>query len=80
LVNSHESSRTAQIVASGRGVAAAPHASPQEVQSPQPTAHSYPEPARETGGGPMPNVLWICADQQRFVQTPNLLKLILLPA
>jgi len=47
--------------------------------------HSWPESARATGGGRMPNILWICADQQRFdtisglnnqhVRTPNLQKL-----
>ena len=44
--------------------------------------HSWPESARPTSGGRMPNVLWICADQQRFdtiaglnnslIRTPNL--------
>jgi arylsulfatase A-like enzyme len=48
-------------------------------------SRSWPESARETGGGRMPNVLWICADQQRFdtiaglnnsyIHTPNLQKL-----
>jgi arylsulfatase len=64
------------------GVAAA---APQVSQVPQPSAHSFPEAGRETSGGRMPNVLWICADQQRFdtiggfnnpqIRTPNLQKL-----
>ena len=67
------------------GAAASPLASPQEIQAPQPAAHSFPQSARETAGGRMPNVLWICADQQRFdtiggfnnphIRTPNLQKL-----
>jgi hypothetical protein len=32
----------------------------------QANAHSWPEAPRETNGSGMPNVLWICADQQRF--------------
>ncbi len=63
------------------GATSAPLASPQENESP----HSWPAAARETSGGRMPNVLWICADQQRFdtiaglnnphARTPNLQKL-----
>ena len=51
----------------------------------QANAHSWPEAPRETNGSGMPNVLWICADQQRFdtieglnnthIRTPNLRKL-----
>ena len=45
---------------------------------------SFPPPPRKTSGEPMPNVLWICTDQQRFdtiqglsnplIRTPNLQK------
>ncbi|HEY3454893.1 MAG TPA: sulfatase-like hydrolase/transferase, partial [Bryobacteraceae bacterium] len=51
----------------------------------QADAHSWPEAPRATNGSRMPNVLWICADQQRFdtieglnnthIRTPNLQKL-----
>jgi arylsulfatase len=74
-----------ELIKSSLLAAAAPLASPQDIRVPQPTAHSFPESARETGGVPMPNVLWICADQQRFdtiggfnnphIHTPNLKKL-----
>lgn len=67
------------------GAAAAPQSSGQEIRVPQPTAHNFPESARETNGQRMPNILWICADQQRFdtiggfnnphIRTPNLQKL-----
>jgi len=46
--------------------------------------HSYPTPPKRTDGGPMPNILWVCTDQQRFdtiqglsnslIHTPNLLR------
>ncbi|HTX40014.1 MAG TPA: sulfatase-like hydrolase/transferase [Bryobacteraceae bacterium] len=62
--------------------AAPPAPAQQTIRVPQPTAHNWPEAARETSGGRMPNVLWICADQQRFdtiaglnnthILTPNL--------
>lgn len=65
--------------------ASALSASPQRAGDSQKNAHSWPEASRETNGGRMPNVLWICADQQRFntiqglnnegVRTPNLRKL-----
>lgn len=65
--------------------AAATQASGQEMRVPQPGAHSYPDASHKTGGAAMPNVLWICADQQRFdtiaglnnqhIHTPNLRKL-----
>ncbi len=65
------------------GGAALP-ASPQAPSGSQKDAHNWPEPARETNGGRMPNILWICADQQRFdtieglnndhIRTPNLRK------
>jgi arylsulfatase A-like enzyme len=71
-----------ELLKSSLFAAAAPLASP---QVPQPTAHSFPSPPRETEGGRMPNVLWIVADQQRFdtiaglnnphIHTPNLQKL-----
>lgn len=45
---------------------------------------SFPPPPRKTSGEPMPNILWICTDQQRFdtiqglsnstIRTPNLEK------
>ncbi|MDE1176335.1 MAG: sulfatase-like hydrolase/transferase [Edaphobacter sp.] len=45
---------------------------------------SYPSPPRKTNGERMPNVLWVCTDQQRFdtlaglsnslIKTPNLQK------
>ncbi|HEV2486853.1 MAG TPA: sulfatase-like hydrolase/transferase [Terracidiphilus sp.] len=45
---------------------------------------SYPLPPRKTGGERMPNILWVCTDQQRFdtiqglsnpvIKTPNLEK------
>src|SRR3954454_21994556 len=60
-------------------------ANPQGATDYQKNAHSWPESARETNGGRMPNILWICADQQRFdtiqglnnshIRTPNLRKL-----
>lgn len=63
------------------GITSAAPAPQQDNRNP----HSWPEAARETGGGRMPNVLWICADQQRFdtiaglnnssIHTPNLQKL-----
>jgi arylsulfatase A-like enzyme len=44
--------------------------------------HSYPAPPKRTDGSPMPNILWVCTDQQRFdtieglsnsvIHTPNL--------
>jgi len=47
---------------------------------------SYAPPPRRTDGQPMPNILWICTDQQRFdtigglnnphIRTPNLQKFI----
>lgn len=65
------------------GAAALP-ASPQRATDSQQNAHSWPEAPRETNGGRMPNILWICADQQRFdtiqglnndhIRTPNLRK------
>jgi arylsulfatase A-like enzyme len=65
--------------------AAATQASAQETRVPQPDAHSYPDAAHKTAGDAMPNILWICADQQRFdtiggfnnphIHTPNLRKL-----
>jgi arylsulfatase A-like enzyme len=67
------------------GALAVPGDSAQNKGGPQPTAHNWPEPARETNGSAMPNILWICADQQRFdtiqglnneyIHTPNLRKL-----
>jgi arylsulfatase len=53
------------------------------AQTPSKTEHaSFPSPPRKTSGEPMPNILWICTDQQRFdtiqglsnsiIQTPNL--------
>lgn len=46
--------------------------------------HSFPSPPRETNGERMPNILWVCTDQQRFdtiqglsnslIKTPNLQK------
>ncbi len=64
---------------------AVPLSAAQQTGGPQPTAHSFPEPAREADGRQMPNILWIVADQQRFdtieglnnahVRTPNLRKL-----
>jgi arylsulfatase len=63
---------------------AAAQSSAQQLRVPQPAAHNYPDPARETGGARMPNILWIVADQQRFdtiggfnnphVNTPNIRK------
>lgn len=57
----------------------------QRTADTQQNAHSWPEPPRETSGARMPNVLWICADQQRYdtiqglnnehIRTPNLRKL-----
>ncbi len=68
------------IFAAATSAAAAP---PQRQLNPHP--HSWPESARETNGGRMPNILWICADQHRFdtiaglnnphTRTPNLQKL-----
>jgi arylsulfatase A-like enzyme len=65
--------------------AAATQASAQQTPVPQPTAHSYPDAPLKTAGDAMPNILWICADQQRFdtiggfnnqhIHTPNLRKL-----
>src|SRR6201996_8830828 len=34
--------------------------------------HSYPAPPRRTDGSPMPNILWVCTDQQRFDTIQNL--------
>jgi arylsulfatase len=55
----------------------------QEV-TPRPEKHSFPDPPRETSGERMPNILWVCTDQQRFdtiqglsnsvIKTPNLEK------
>ena len=51
-------------------------------QSTRPQRESFPQSPRKTSGGPMPNVLWVCTDQQRFdtlqglsnslIRTPNL--------
>src|SRR3954466_5851379 len=67
------------------GAAALP-TNPQRAADSQKNAHSWPEAARETNSGRMPNVLWICADQQRFntiqglnnenIRTPNLRKFV----
>src|SRR6186713_1854726 len=53
--------------------------------SQKPAPHeSYPSPPRKTNGERMPNILWVCTDQQRFdtiaglsnsiIKTPNLQK------
>jgi arylsulfatase len=57
---------------------------PQQQASPQQERRSFPSPSRKSNGEPMPNILWICTDQQRFdtiqglsnpiVKTPNLEK------
>jgi arylsulfatase len=67
------------------GAAALQSGAAQQMQVPQPGAHSWPVAARETGGERMPNVLWIVADQQRYdtieglnnkyIRTPHLRKL-----
>lgn len=57
----------------------------QQVQVPPVDAHIWPQTPKELNGGRMPNILWICADMQRFdtieglnndyIHTPNLRKL-----
>ncbi len=57
---------------------------PQEQVPGKQEHSSFPPPPRKTSGEPMPNILWICTDQQRFdtiqglstsiVKTPNLEK------
>ena len=57
----------------------------QSGASEQPHARSWPQSGEETNGGRMPNILWICADQQRYdtieglnnvgIRTPNLRRL-----
>lgn len=57
----------------------------QPVSGPQLGAESWPQAPHSLNGGRMPNILWICADMQRFdtiqglnnglVRTPNLRKL-----
>lgn len=59
--------------------------SQQQTQAPSPK-HSYPPPPHRTDGGPLPNILWVCTDQQRFdtiqglsnsvIRTPNLQKFV----
>jgi arylsulfatase A-like enzyme len=66
------------------GGAAALQAGAQQVPGPQPGAHSWPTNAKQTTGAPMPNILWIVADQQRYdtieglnnkyIRTPHLRK------
>lgn len=57
----------------------------QENFSPKGTPrHSYPAPPARINGEPLPNILWVCTDQQRFdtiqglgnslIRTPNLQK------
>ena len=55
------------------------------VQPDIPAEHIWPHPPEKLNGGRMPNILWICVDQQRFdtiqglnndvIHTPNLRKL-----
>ncbi len=62
----------------GMGAAGAQH--PSHAQR-----ASFPQSPRETSGEPMPNILWVCTDQQRFdtlqglsnslIRTPNLRRL-----
>jgi membrane-anchored protein YejM (alkaline phosphatase superfamily) len=57
----------------------------EQVQVPPVDAHIWPQVPKELNGGRMPNILWICADMQRFdtieglnndyIHTPNLRKL-----
>ena len=54
-------------------------------QAAKPKRASWPPSAKRTDGGEMPNILWICSDQQRYdtieglnnsyIHTPNLRKL-----
>ncbi|MBS1815061.1 MAG: sulfatase-like hydrolase/transferase [Acidobacteria bacterium] len=56
----------------------------QEAMPPHPRKHSFPSPPTKPDGEKMPNILWICTDQQRFdtiqglsnplIKTPNLQK------
>src|SRR6185437_4010984 len=51
-------------------------------QQPKVQHESFPHSPRKTSGEPMPNILWVCTDQQRFdtiqglsnslIKTPNL--------
>lgn len=51
-------------------------------QQPKVQHESFPQSPRKTSGEPMPNILWVCTDQQRFdtiqglsnslIKTPNL--------
>jgi arylsulfatase len=53
--------------------------------APQRADRTWPAPPRKSDGQPLPNILWICADQQRYdtieglnnahIRTPNLRKL-----
>ena len=66
---------SAGAVSSGKALAQQADAVPRGHQS-------YPAPPRRSDGGPMPNILWVCTDQQRFdtieglsnsvIHTPNL--------
>ena len=67
------------------GALTANQALTQKASRSAPRGNSFPPPPRSNDGGPMPNILWICTDQQRFdtiqglsnehVRTPNLARL-----
>lgn len=58
----------------------------QQEQQRHQVRESFPQSPRKTSGEPMPNILWVCTDQQRFntlqglsnslIRTPNLEKFI----
>ncbi len=72
------------LMAAG-ALAVSPASAQGSPSTPQSEAHSWPQAPRELNGGRMPNILWICADMQRFdtieglnndfIHTPNLRKL-----
>src|ERR1700761_3343031 len=76
-MNRRDLIKSAILTAGAAGVHAVPA---QEPRAPQ-LAVPPPSP-RRTASGPMPNILWICTDQQRFdtiqglsntlIKTPNL--------
>lgn len=67
------------------GAMTASSAVAQEVM-PNPEKHSFPSAPHKTSGDRLPNILWVCTDQQRFdtvqglsnsvIKTPNLAKFV----
>lgn len=76
-MNRRDLIKNALLGAGALGVGAADGQQPR-----RPQRESFPQSPRQTSGEPMPNILWVCTDQQRFdtlqglsnslIKTPNL--------